>query len=212
MDKPVFKQKRKRNRRKNQIGNASLYRPIPTNMKVVLRGRTYDTGSSATAPVYSRYGLVEFLQRGGSYSDTLFQLYRHAKVHHSKITLRLVNMSSEPLILAVAPLPADWNTGSPTLGEILDVPRCVRKTTGGSGGMDKVVITNSAYAKDLLGAEYVTARYQMDSTQAASSTPIISNEPTWNVVVSSFNAATAISYRLEVELEWLADFYDLDSS
>ena len=181
-------------------------------MKVAIRGRTYETGASASAPLYLTYGLVEFLNRGGNYTDTLFGLYKYAKVHSSQITLRLVNMGSEPLILACAPLPANWNVGSPTLGEILDVPRCVRKNTGGNGGVDKVQIVNSAFAKDILGAEYQTSRYQMDSTQAASTTPLVATEPAWNVVISSFNASTAISFRLEVEFEWEVDFYDLDSS
>lgn len=181
-------------------------------MKVAIRGRTYETGASTSAPLYFTYGLVEFLGRGGNYTDTLFGLYKYAKVHSSKITLRLVNMGAEPLILACAPLPANWNVGTPTLGEILDVPRCVRKTTGGSGGVDKVQIVNSALAKDILGAEYQTSRYQMDSTQAAGTTPLVASEPAWNVVVTSFNASTAISFRLEVEFDWEVDFYDLDSS
>lgn len=211
----VFVENQKNNskrRRRNRQKPSGPYKPIPTNMKVAIRGRTYQSGTGTAAPLFLQYGLVEFLGTGGNYIDTLFGLYKYAKVHHCTITLRLVNMGSEPLIIACAPLPANWHSGSPTLGEILDVPKCVRKTTGSNGGVDRVTLVNSAFAKDILGAEYQTARYQMDSTQAASASPIVSTEPAWQVAVSSFNASTAISFRLEVEIEWQADFYDLDSS
>ena len=88
----------------------------------------------------------------------------------------------------------------------------MRKNSCGNGGVDKVQIVNSAFAKDILGVEYQTAKYQMDSLQAASTTPLVATEPAWNVVVSSFNASTAISFRLEVEFDWEVDFYDLDAS
>lgn len=208
----VVKKTRARRRKQRSRQASGPYKPIPYNMKVVIRGRNYETATGASSPLYFSYGLVEFLGRGGNYTDTLFGLYKYAKVHHSKITLRLVNMGSEPLILACASLPANWASGTPTLGEILDVPTCVRKNTGGNSGVDKITIVNSAFAKDILGAEYQTAKYQMDATQAATTTPLVSTEPAWNVVVSSFNASTAISFRLEIEYEWQADFYDLDSS
>ena len=83
-------------------------------MNVRLKGRTYDTGTAVTSPIFNRYGLVEFLQRGGSYADSLFGLYDNAIFHGCKINLRLVNTSSEPIILAVVPLPYNWVSGSPT--------------------------------------------------------------------------------------------------
>lgn len=208
----VRNKKNNSKRRRTRKRSSGPYKPLPTNMKVAIRGRSYQSGTSTPAPLYLQYGLVEFLGNGGSYIDTLFGLYKYAKVHRSLIRLRLVNMGSEPLILACAPLPFNWNTGSPTLSEILDVPRCVRKTTGASGGIDKIEIVNSAFAKDILGSEYQTAKYQMDSSQAASGSPLVTTEPTWQVAVSTFNASTTFSFRLEIEFEWQVDFYDLDSS
>lgn len=181
-------------------------------MKVLIRGRTYETATSSASPLYFRYGLVEFLSRGGNYTDSLFGLYKFAKVHSAKITARLVNVASEPLILAVAPLPFDWVGSTPTLGEILDVPRCVRKTTGGANGQDKCIVSSSAKVKDLIGGEASTVLYQMNQAQAASTTPINNSEPVWTVAVSTFNASTATSFRLELEFEYAVDFYSLDSS
>jgi len=181
-------------------------------MKVAIRGRTYETGTSVTSPVFYYYGLVEFLSRGGSYVDSLFGLYRYAIVHASHITVRAVNMSSEPLIAAIAPLPYNWASLSPTLTEILDAPKCVRKNTGGSSGQDRVVLNASATSKEVLGHDFQVARYQMDSTQAASSTPLVNTEPCWTLALSSFNALTAASYRAEIEFEWHVEFYNLDSS
>lgn len=176
-----------------------------------MKGRTYDTGTSVTSPVYNRYGLVEFLQRGGNFTDSLYGLYLAAVTHGCRISLKLINMSSEPILLAVAPLPYSWISGSPTLAEILDTPRCVRATVGGNSGMDKVSISNFASSREVLGKDYQASRYVMDATQAASSTPLNPDEPCWVVCLSAFNASTAISYRLEVELEYNTEFFNLTS-
>ena len=180
-------------------------------MRVSLRARTYDSGTSVTSPVWNRYGLVEFLGKGGSYTDSLFGLYEYAVVHGCRITIRVVNTGSEPILAAVAPLPYDWISGSPTLSELADVPRCVKGSTGGSGGLDKLVLVNAITTREALGKEYQVAKYQMDPTQAASTTPLVSTEPTWLVGLSAFNALTTVSYRLEVEFEWNVEFYNLTS-
>lgn len=180
-------------------------------MRVRLKGRTYDTGTAVSSPLFNRYGLVEFLQRGGSFADSLFGLYNNAIVHGCKINLRLVNTSSEPIILAVVPLPYNWIAGSPTLSEILDDPGVVRATCGSNSGMDRVSITSFTTTKAVTGKAYQASRYQMDATQAASSTPLVSDEPVWYVAMSAFNALSAISYRLEVELEFNVEFYNLTS-
>ena len=108
----------------------------------------------------SRYGLLEFLNLGGSYVDTFLNggLYRYAVVHSARITLKAVNVGSEPMILACAPLPYSWATGSPTLSEILDQPSCVRATVGSSSGIDKGLVVNSASAKRVLGKDYQLAK------------------------------------------------------
>lgn len=181
-------------------------------MKVSTRSRDYQTGTSTASPLYLRYGLVEFLGKPGQYSDSLFGLYKYAIIHGSRITVKVVNMGSEPLIVAVAPLPFGWVSSTPTLAELLDVPRCVKTTVGGSTGMDKAQISSTAAAKQVLGNDVAALRYQQDQAQAASSTPIFNEEPCWTVGVSAFNASTAISFRVEVELEYNVEYFNLDSS
>lgn len=204
----VNKRRRRTSRRKPRF---VLFPKLPSAIKVSLRARTYETGSSTTSPVWNRYGLVEFLSRGGTYTDSLFGLYNYAVVHGSRITIRVVNVGSEPIMACIAPLPYDWVSGSPTLSEITDTPRSVRGTTGGNSGMDRLVLNNTSTAREALGKEYQITKYQMDSTQAVSTTPLVSSEPCWVVALSAFNASTAISYRLEIELEWNVEFYNLTS-
>jgi hypothetical protein len=182
-------------------------------MKLQLRGRTYETGTSTASPVFYRYGCVEFLNLGGSYIDTFLSggLYRYAVVHASRITVRAVNAGSEPIILASTVLPHDWTAGSPTLTEMLDTPKCQRASIGSSSGMDRAVIVNQCSAREVLGKDYQIAKYQMDPTQAVSTTPLYTKEPAWVVAVSAFNASTAVSYRLEIEIDWAVEFYNLDS-
>ena len=202
------KRNRPRNRRRPRF---VLFPKLPSAIKISLRARTYDIGSSASSPVWNRLGLVEFLSRGGTFTDSLFGLYNYAVIHGSRITIRVVNVGSEPIVACIAPLPYDWISGSPTLSEIMDTPRCVRGTTGGSSGMDRLVLNNTSTAREALGKDYQITRYQMDSAQAASTTPIDSHEPVWVVALSAFNASTTISYRIEIEFEWNVEFYNLTS-
>ena len=167
----------RKNQKRRGRRSAPLYPLIPKSMNVRLKGRTYDTGTAVTSPIFNRYGLVELLQRGGSYADSLFGLYENAIVHGCKINLRLVNTSSEPIILAVVPLPYNWVSGSPTLSEILDKPRVVRAVCGANAGQDRVSVTSFTTTRDVTGKGYQAGRYQMDPTQAASSTPLFNDEP-----------------------------------
>ena len=210
VNKNRFSGNKKRTRR-NRPRAAPLYPLLPKSMNVRLRGRTYDTGTSVTSPIFNRYGLVEFLQRGGSFADSLFGLYTNAIVHGCQINLRLVNTSSEPIILVVCPLPYNWVSGSPTLSEMLDDPGMKRVTVGSNSGMDRVSLTSFTTTKAVCGKSFQAGKYQMDATQAASSTPILSDEPVWYVAISSFNALSAVSYRLEVELQYNVEFYNLTS-
>ena len=181
-------------------------------MKVAIRSRNYESVTSSTSPFWFRYGLVEFLSNKGSYADSLYGLYNLAIIHGCRITLRLVNTGSEPIILAAAPLPYSWASGSPTLSELLDQPRAIRKSCGASTGKDSVSLSSSHSVKSLLGKEFNIAAYQITATQAASSTPISTDEPIWVVGVSAFNALTSISFRMEVELEFSTEFYSLTSA
>ena len=181
-------------------------------MRVSTRSRTYETGSSTASPLYFQYGLVEFLGKPGQFSDSLFGLYKYAVIHGAKINLKVVNMGAEPLIFAVAPLPHSWVASTPTLGEILDAPRCVRTTVGGSTGMDKAEISNAITAKALLGSDSAVVRYQQTQAQASSSTPTFPDEPCWTVALSAFNAVTAISFGFEVELTFNVEYFNLDSA
>ena len=190
----------------------SVYRPLPQSMKVRLRARTYETATSSSSPFYYRYGLVEFLGRPGSYSDSLYGLYKYARIHGCRITVRAVNVGSEPAILAVAPLPYDWTAGSPTVAEVLDQPKCKRTTLSSYTGMDRAEVTSYCTSAEVLGDDWQSAKYNMDATQAANTTPLVANEPAWIVLFTSFNALTAVSFRIEVELEFDVKFFDLDSS
>lgn len=138
-------------------------------------------------------------------------LYKNAVVHASRITIRVVNTGAEPLIIASASLPFNWISGSPTLTEVLDHPTCVRQTVGASSGQDSRSIINAAIAREVLGKDYQIAKYQMDFGQATSTTPIYVAEPAWIVAVSAFNALSTISFRMEVEIDWNVEFYNLDS-
>ena len=209
--------RRRRVRRSRKAGaiakSFTPYPKIPPSMNLCLRGRTYETATTTASPLWFRYGLIEFLNLGGSYVDTFLNggLYKYAVVHASRITLKAVNVGSEPLILACAPLPYSWVSGSPTVAEILDQPSCIRTTIGSSSGQDKGVVVNSASARKVLGKDYQLTKYQMDITQATTTTPISATEPAWVAAVSSFNGLTAVSFRMEVEIDWNVEFYNLDS-
>lgn len=205
-------QRKKASKKRGQSGQVLTYRPIPTAMKVRIKTRTYETATNATSPLFSIGGLVEFLGYPGSYSDSLFGLYKYARIRASKITLRLVNAGTEPIILAVAPMPYDFATSTPTVAEILDHPKVVRTTVGPNTGVSNGKIVNAVTVASVLGKEFVSSRYEITQAQAASTTPIEASEPAWIMLVSAFNGLTQVSYRLEIEKEYDVEWYSLDSS
>ena len=189
-----------------------VYKPIPTAMRVRVRTRTYETATNASSPLFSIGGLVEFLGYPGAYSDSLYGLYKYARIRASKITLRLVNAGTEPIILAVAPMPYDFATSTPTVAELLDHPKAVRTTVGPSSGASNGMISSAVTTASVLGKEFVSSRYEMTQAQAVSTTPIEASEPCWIILVSAFNGLTQVSYRLEIEKEYDVVYYSLDSS
>jgi len=78
--------------------------------------------------------------------------------------------------------------------------------------MDRADLTSYCTAREVLGDEFQASKYNMDQTQAALSTPLVLGEPAWIVAFSAFNALNAVSFRLEVELEFDAKFFDLTSA
>lgn len=211
----------KRNKRKRQTKKQLSilskpfvpFNPVPTSTKVCLRGRTYETATASASPFFYKYGLVEFLNLGGSYIDTYLNggLYKYAVIHANRITVKVVNMGSEPVILACAALPHSWTAGSPTLSELLDHPTSVRTIVSAYSGMDRGQIVNHASSREILGKDFQIARYQQDYTQATSTTPLVASEPAWVVALSAFNALTSVSFRMEIEIDWNVEFYNLDS-
>ena len=204
--------KRETKKAKPNRSSVLIYRPIPTAMRVRIKTRTYETATNAASPLFSIGGLVEFLGYPGSYSDSLYGLYKYARIRASKITLRLVNAGTEPVILAVAPMPYDFATSTPTVAELLDHPAVARTTVGPNSGSSNGVISKAVTAASVLGKEFVSSRYEITQAQSVSTTPIEASEPAWIMLVSAFNGLTQVSYRLEVEKEYDVEFYSLDSS
>jgi len=204
------KKRRRQRKGKARLPKVISYPSLPQSLKVKLRARTYETGT-ATSNVDYRYGIVEFLGKQSSYNDSLFGLYQYAIVRACRITAKLINMQAEPIVFAIAPLPYDWSSGSPTTTELLDAPHAVKSTVSGVGGMDRAQITNYITSEKALGEPWQVTRYQMNAGQAASTTPISSEEPCWHLYVTSFNSLTSVGYRIEVEIEYDVEFYNLNS-
>ena len=160
----------------------------------------------------SKNGKVEFLGYPGSYADTLYGLYKFARVRASKITLRLVNAGTEPTILAVAPMPYTFAVSTPTVAELLDHPKVSRTVIGPSSGVSNGTVTNATTVAAVLGKEFVSSKFVIDQAQSVNTTPLDPNEPAWIILVSAFNGLAQVSYRLEIEKEYDVEFYSLDSS
>ena len=58
-------------------------------------------------------------------------------------SLRLVNAGTEPIILAVAPMPYDFATSTPTVAELLDHPKVARTAIGPNSGASNGVVFQS---------------------------------------------------------------------
>jgi hypothetical protein len=179
---------------------------------VRLRARDYETGTAVTPPVYIRqYGILEPLNKDPTFQTQLFDLYRKARIHGSSIKIELINTGSEPIELVLTTLPYNWTAATPTLAEMVEKSGAKRVIVSGAGGMDRATVSKTVSARQILGHDYASVRYDFDITQANSTTPILSDEPVWMVGVSSLNSMTSVSYRLEVIVEYDYEFYDQDS-
>ncbi len=209
--KPVFVVKAKRNTKKrSRKAKQALFKPIPQAMNVVIRGRTYDSLTASSSPVFNRSGITQFFGRGGSYIDSLFGLYRYASVKAVKLTAKVVNTGSEPIILAIAQVPYDWTSGSPTLSELLDQPFARKTIVGSSTGKDTAQLTVSTTVAKALGNEFQASKYIMNAATASSGVSD-NDQPVYITALSAFNALSAISCRIEYEVEWHVTFFSLDS-
>ena len=133
-----FKKDSSKKKKSHKNSTVLIYRGIPLLIKVRIKTRTYETATNAASPLFSIGGLVEFLGYPGSYADTLYGLYKFACVRASKITLRLVNAVTEPVILTVAPMPYTFAVSTPTVAEILHHPKVSRTVIGSSSGESMV--------------------------------------------------------------------------
>jgi hypothetical protein len=204
--------KSKNSKKKKKTTTVNRFSYLPLSYRVRLRTRTYETGTTVSSPNYFRYGLLEPLSIAPMFQTQLFSLYKRARIHCSSITLRLHNLGSEPLEMVVATLPHSYTTGTPDLSEVVDKPGAKRVTLSGAGGMDRALLTKSVSSKQVLGHDWALSDYDFNVTQAASTTPIASDEPVWLLVLSAFNSSASVSYRLEVVIEWDYEFYDQDSA
>jgi hypothetical protein len=185
---------------------------MPLTKKVRLRARNYDTGTSVTSPVWNRYGILEPLNIDPLFQAELFTMYKRARIHGCTLTLKLHNLGTEPIEMCVASLPYSYVTGSANMNELVDKPGSRRVTVSGAGGMDRATLIKSVSSRQVLGNEWGLADYDFDAAQANTSTPISADEPAWTIGLSAFNQSTAISYRLEIVLEWDYEFYDQDAT
>ena len=174
--KPRRLKKNARAQKKTRNGGLLIYKQIPTAMRVRVKTRTYETATNSASPLFSIGGLVEFLGYPGSYSDSLYGLYKYARIRASKITLRLVNAGTEPIILAVAPMPYDFATSTPTVAELLDHPRVARTAVGPNSGTSNGVVSNAVTVASVLGKEFVSSRYEITQAQSVSATPIVTGK------------------------------------
>jgi hypothetical protein len=189
----------------------NTFKEIPQTLKVRLRRREWFSTTSTAVPIYTAFGLLEPVGQIPSYLTQLMgpsTLYKRARIHASTITCTLVNVGSEPLLGLTAIAPYNTTTGGSSVTELVDKPHTVHKIASGVTGMDRVSWTNSVSSRTVLGKDAYLSDFDFDYTQATNSSPIQADEPGWLVVISNFNGAGNVSYRLEVVLEWDVEFFD----
>jgi hypothetical protein len=80
------------------------------------------------------------------------------------------------------------------------------KTIAGAGGISKGVIRKTYLSFDELGNPVYDDRYWMDVTQAASSTPLDTNEPTLVTSIGALDEvsewAAIVTYRITYHTQW----------
>ncbi len=140
------------------------------------------------------------------YTGAMYTIYNFARVISVDLDLTIVNTHSDPIRVAVCKLPNSDVSGV-TYTEASQMPDAWSTLLSTQGGLDKIVYRKRFVAQVAYGNPLSDHSYWVNSTQAASTTPLHADDFVIGVFsdgLSVSSTATAIA-----KITYHCEFFDL---
>jgi hypothetical protein len=138
----------------------------------------------------------------------LYSLYKYAKITGLTVIHKITNNSTNPLAWAIGVIPFNEFTVGFAPQTLSETPRGKLRIVGPSTGTCVSSLSDTYSAETMYGQPVQSSQYWIDATQAASTIPVSTLEPTHVVSITQAVGGT-YSYYLETRLEYHVQFFDL---
>jgi len=189
---------------------------MPHEFSVALYREMYSSATAAAAPLVTYFGLTEFLGDIPGYQNDLYNIWKLCRVTRADVTIT-IQSTGVPLKAALGWCAySDYSNYTSTPGTavalIAQGANSVRGSTGPSTGDTKLVLRRSYDPYELLG-QFIPGRYySMTFAQAASVTPIDTQEPIFVFAIDSVDGTSVRSYTYEMRITFHTQWHDLRQS
>jgi hypothetical protein len=177
-------------------------------MCVSLTNTDLMTATAGTSELLQILGIREFLQYRPLYCLQYYAIYKYAVVTGVEIQVQGINQGAVEAQVIVGSVPHSDVSGL-TSDRLKEMPGTTFALLGLPAGMARATIRKSFNATHLIGNRN-DARYWIDVTQSASSTPVDSKEPVIVVALDNFSSnATVYNATALWKITYHIQFFDL---
>jgi hypothetical protein len=154
------------------------------------------------------FGLLEFLSSVPGYTNKLYDMYKWCKILSVEARYNIANTSTNPVQFVAAVIPNNSTLGL-TIDRAAEVAGSTVRLLSAQGGLDKVEIVKQYNTQTMVGSK-TAEKYWVNAAQAASSTPIETEEPIMFLMAQpliSVNWTTQVV----VDITYHVEFFDLNA-
>jgi hypothetical protein len=101
------------------------------------------------------------------------------------------------------------DSGSITPDRFWEHPTTIRKNISVQGGLDRVVLRKTFNPQQCYGQPYLDQKFWVDVSQSASTTPIDSNEPVVQYMLSGLDGGNMGTCYIDWKIKYHIQFFDL---
>jgi hypothetical protein len=128
------------------------YPPLPREFEFSSKYSTYDIRLANTTPATKVFGLLDFYNQLPSYTASVYQIYKFARINAITLKVEVVCTGTEPVIIAADILPYSQAISTSVDPHfIASRPRAISKITGSSTGMSKATLSKTYQTAECLG-------------------------------------------------------------
>lgn len=152
-----------------------------------------------------RFGLAQFWAQKPGYYDQYMTIYKMSRIVSLTVKCTVINTTANtPAEVVMAVLP--YSDYSKTLAQAKQLPKAKLRFLSGSGGIDKVSVSETANLNRHLGVDSRSIRdYQQSASEAASTLALLPDTPIIALYVGG--ASTEPTLRVFIEVNYDVEFF-----